>query len=189
MAYRNLPGIDKSILEGVIALAYEKSIAKVSTQELAKRCNISDFTIFQHFKTKENLMYQTYVYINEQLSSNLVSYFKEDSDPLKVYFKMMDFLVSNPEYTNYLISYTSVNAFNPYEKAPDNPGYISFFRQYQDQFPVLKTLSDKDLITVWYSIDASTLFYATLICQGAMPYNEESKKIIALTIFSFLTSK
>ncbi|MFA6861878.1 MAG: TetR/AcrR family transcriptional regulator [Bacilli bacterium] len=189
MSYRDLPGIDNTILEGVIALASENGIAKISSRTLAKRCGISDFTVFDHFKTKKNLLYSAYALISAKMNAFLIQSGTKDRDPHKVYTAMVDYLVDHPTYLYYITSYTSVKDFDLFKEAPDESIYTNFIKTYVDYFPVIKNLTDKEIILFWFYIGQCATFFATLIVKGEVENTPKSKEMIADIAFSYLLSK
>ena len=60
MGRRTLDNIERKIIRQTIRLGAEDGLDHISTIELAKKVGISEGTIFVHFKTKENLIYETY---------------------------------------------------------------------------------------------------------------------------------
>jgi AcrR family transcriptional regulator len=56
MSYRHLDNIDEKIINATIQIGSSNEANKLSTKEIAKACEISEFVIYDHFKSKDNLI-------------------------------------------------------------------------------------------------------------------------------------
>ena len=101
MARRTLVNIDKKILRGAIRMGAEDGIENISTIKLSNKIGISEGTIFVHFKTKENLIYECshflmddirkYATKNKELFSSLDSLYRKWVIFCKYFFEKQDF--------------------------------------------------------------------------------------------------
>jgi AcrR family transcriptional regulator len=62
MSRKSIPNVDEKILEEVIRETFRYGVAMISTKKVAKHLHISEPVIFAHFKTKQNLIDQTFAY-------------------------------------------------------------------------------------------------------------------------------
>jgi AcrR family transcriptional regulator len=184
MSYRDLPDIDHQILESVIEETSKSGIGKVSTRNIAAACHISDFTIFQHFNTKENLLASAYHYIENQVMA-IFQHFAPGEDMKEAYFQMMDFLVDNPKYVNYLRAYESSLPFTYSNSVPKNPHYVELAKSYVRD-PEILAMPDDVLVNLFYFIDHASIYWADCICKGQMKYDEMGKALIIKTVFGYI---
>ena len=61
MGRKILHNVDGKIMDEVIRETFKYGIAMISTKDVARRLHISEPVIFSHFKTKQNLIDQTFV--------------------------------------------------------------------------------------------------------------------------------
>jgi AcrR family transcriptional regulator len=62
MGRRSIRNIDAKIMNEVMRETFQRGIGMVSTKGVAKRLHVSEPMIFAHFKTKQNLIDQTFAY-------------------------------------------------------------------------------------------------------------------------------
>jgi AcrR family transcriptional regulator len=56
MSYRRLDNIDEKIVDATIKVGSRNGANRLSTKEIAKECAISEFVIYDHFQSKDNLV-------------------------------------------------------------------------------------------------------------------------------------
>lgn len=56
----------QEIIEATLALAYEKGLGRISIQQIADRVNLKKSSIYSHFKSKEEIIEEMYIYIREK---------------------------------------------------------------------------------------------------------------------------
>ena len=98
------------ILESVIKESKNSSISKISTIGVSKAAGTSESNIYKIFKTKENLLAETFLYIDSKAAkylnidyseNDLSSHDKMTSLIYKIWRKYFDFFVKNTSYINY----------------------------------------------------------------------------------------
>ena len=106
------------ILECVIKESKNSSISKISTIGVSKAAGTSESNIYKIFKTKENLLAETFLYIDSKAAkvscvdyseNDLASHDKMISLIYKVWRKYFDFFVKYPNYVNYYSQFISDN--------------------------------------------------------------------------------
>lgn len=102
--------IKKSILETVIYEAEDTFISKINTVSVAKKAGTSEAYIYKLFKTKNNLLTEAFLYIDEQIgkyieetvpSIDLTILEEGFSFAKKVWCAYLHFFVKHPQYTHY----------------------------------------------------------------------------------------
>ena len=106
------------ILESVIKESKNSSINKISTIGVSKAAGTSESNIYKIFKTKENLLAETFLYIDSKAAkylnvdyseSDLSSHDKMTSLIYKIWRKYFDFFVKNTSYINYYSQFVTDN--------------------------------------------------------------------------------
>lgn len=143
MARRNLRNLDERILKKVVHYGAERGLSHVSTKKIAIDLKITEPTIYVHFSTKVNLLYEAYLYafskIYEEIAGDPRGYMEG---------KLSDFLkkaAENPEaaayiegYRNYLKTIFDETHPDPMHKLAKD--YIASFGKNSDW--ILPVLAD-----------------------------------------------
>ena len=106
------------ILECVIKESKNSSISKISTIGVSKAAGTSESNIYKIFKTKDNLLAETFLYIDSKAAkavsvdysdADFSSHDKMTSLIYKVWRKYFDFFVKNTSYVNYYYQFITDN--------------------------------------------------------------------------------
>ena len=98
------------ILESVIKESKNSSIGKISTIAVSKLANTSESNIYKIFKTKDNLLIETFLYIDSKAAKQLTTDYTDadfaSHDRMtnliyRVWRKYFDFFVKNYAYVRY----------------------------------------------------------------------------------------
>jgi AcrR family transcriptional regulator len=119
MSYRHLDNIDEKIINATIQIGSSNEANKLSTKKIAKACEISEFVIYDHFKSKDNLISITNHKIFEDSAAYVEQLILVEHQPFEVYWnKMVDFFLQNQNYVGWSINYGHI--FPRPEKPADN---------------------------------------------------------------------
>ncbi len=99
MARRTLRNLDERILKKTVAFGAAKGAARVSTKKIASVLTITEPTIYVHFKTKVNLLYEAYIYAVKAL------YTVEGETMKEKIIQILDNSRNYPEAAAYISSY------------------------------------------------------------------------------------
>jgi AcrR family transcriptional regulator len=105
MSYRHLDNIDEKIIDATILVGSTNGANKLSTKEIAKSCDISEFVIYDHFRSKEKLLSAADHKVTALLNEMGKKFIDEGMDFDHFYNAMIDYLLSVPNYTSFLINY------------------------------------------------------------------------------------
>lgn len=106
MSYRQLDNIDEKIILATLKIGSSKGANHLSTKDIAKECDVSEFVIYDHFDTKAGLVSAVEKYVVKKLDEdNEEVVFKEKADFTTFLTKTLDFYLKNPEYTGWTLSY------------------------------------------------------------------------------------
>lgn len=106
------------ILECVIKESKNSSISKISTIGVSKAAGTSESNIYKIFKTKENLLAETFLYIDSKVAKiscidytdlDFASHDKMTSLIYRIWRKYFDFFIKNPTYVNYYSQFITDN--------------------------------------------------------------------------------
>jgi AcrR family transcriptional regulator len=112
-----LEGIDEKILIATLDEGGSNATNRFSTVRIAKACDISEFTIYDHFTSKNHLLAEADVYLGKQLDSFARQASAEATDFLDYFSKMMDFQLAHPTWNGFFLNYSRI--FPRFGLAPD----------------------------------------------------------------------
>jgi AcrR family transcriptional regulator len=170
MSRKPIPNLDERIIRVSIEVGGRHTANHdFSTKEIARLCCISEFTIFQHFKNKNELIHQVLLKISEELCSYLQSLISAKTPLPDFIDKFFGYFLAHPDETTFLINYSeSASKIHRNEKA---------FRQYQEF--VLSHLSLLDFyfdypneeqgFLLWSSLMRRLLNDAEYVLSGYLP--------------------
>ncbi len=180
MGRRNLDNIERKIIKQTIRLGALNGVDHISTIELSKKLGISEGTIFVHFKTKENLIFEAYnfagIYLKDVIYNELIK--AETFDDLYVCWKkVVDILFDKPNlarflYNFFISKYLIKFAFRHQE---GEVRFVNKWLQKSGNHPV----DDNLAMILWYDIYFSTLRYVMLDSNIEELDKRESFKYLA----------
>lgn len=105
MAYRHLDNIDSKIIEETIRIGSENGANHLSTKEIAKACLISEFVIYDHFKTKSLLIEAAEEVVDEEVLGAFQKEALKKPSLEELYLASLEYFLSHLRYAGYLINY------------------------------------------------------------------------------------
>jgi AcrR family transcriptional regulator len=112
-----LEGIDEKILIATLDEGGSNATNRFSTVRIAKACDISEFTIYDHFTSKNHLLVEADVYLGKQLEAFAQKASNEAKDFQDFFSKMMDFQLAHPSWNGFFLNYSAI--FPRYGATPD----------------------------------------------------------------------
>jgi hypothetical protein len=105
MSYRHLDNIDEKIIDATILVGSTNGANKLSTKEIAKVCDISEFVIYDHFKSKEHLLSSADLKVSQAFNDAAILAAEAQADFFAFWNAMVDYSLANPSYTSFSINY------------------------------------------------------------------------------------
>jgi AcrR family transcriptional regulator len=103
-----LEGIDEKILIATLDEGGSNATNRFSTVRIAKACDISEFTIYDHFTSKSHLLAEADVYLGKQLDVFARKASAEAKDFLDFFSKMMDYQLAHPTWNGFFLNYSAI---------------------------------------------------------------------------------
>lgn len=180
MARPPLEGIDEKIIETTIAYAATRSQGSVSTKEIADLCGISEFTIFQHFKTKKNLIRSACSHLEKAFLEEDEKAFRAHPHDYQAFFdEILDFLLAHPDGVKFAANYSLV-----FPREGMSEDYGDFMRRLNKGFSTMEPalgaeVNPQEYLTlVCFSI-RETIQDALYLLSGALKDTPENRRIMA----------
>jgi len=177
MSYRHLDNIDEKIIDATIQIGSLNEANKLSTKEIAKVCEISEFVIYDHFKSKDNLISIADHKIFEDSAAYVEKLILQEHQPSDVYWnKMVDFYLTNPNYIGWSINYGHIFP------RPEKPADIDEFRtdisaESKKCFSYLGLKDDLQYYFFYMWMFRSFVFFAQFVLNGELDNSPETRAV------------
>lgn len=194
MSFRHLDNIDEKIIDATIRVGSTNGANKLSTKEIAKACAISEFVIYDHFQSKENLVSVADKKVFDYFYAKAEEIMPGSEEGLYAFWnKMVDVMIEKADYNAFEINYGHL-----YPRALAAADYSAFMAEVymakiaESKFPI-KTREDNNYLGtfIYLWIARSIISYAQWIISGAIIDNkvqrDASAKLACEGIGSFLT--
>lgn len=188
MSYRNLGDIDTAILRATIHEAGLNIPNHFSTQVIAHRCGISEYVIFSHFQTKENLLAKADEMISQDYYEAIHALLVKKVGAKKFFFSLLDFLISHPDNGRFAINYCRV--FPQAEKAID----FDLFQQNamgvvnEIMMTYQKRLGHQSAFALWCVFTRELICYAQYFIDQKLPDTPEVRETMYRILFEGIHS-
>ncbi|MDD3946862.1 MAG: TetR/AcrR family transcriptional regulator [Clostridia bacterium] len=193
MARRTLNGIEDKILMQTVKMGAQNGIESISTKKIAKCCDISEPTIYVHFKTKRNLIVQAgrrFDNTIRQMMSDTYYDFQDkfllDQKVKSTWLKIFDFLLAHPNDTKYYNRYRHSAFYEPTLDYAEDGIYTLAVNYMLTQNMKLSDYKDIGYPAVMICAIDSTLNFAETIIDGKLKKSEKIIDLIFKLIFGML---
>lgn len=171
------------ILEAVITESQNFAISKISTLRVSKKAQTSESNIFKIFKTKSNLLNDTFIYIDEKIGRYIQQKIQKIDDvsldniiqiSKDVWMSYLEFFVNHYNYAIYYSTFRMSKHYNP--DILDKQGI-----NYEFLYPLFSFISSKSNIyslvsfdLVWSFILDTTLLIAKRMGTKKIGYTQDN---------------
>jgi AcrR family transcriptional regulator len=177
MSYRHLDNIDEKIIAATIDVGSKNGANRLSTKEIAKACGVSEFVIYDHFKTKEKLVNIADKTVFDQITSFIIGLEKAKGESFENFFSsMVDYFLSKPDITAWTLNYGHV--FPQSELREDQDEFNEYLGAVASKAMVgysLATSEEYSLVFCW--IIRNIVSYATLVINKVVTDSPELRGI------------
>jgi AcrR family transcriptional regulator len=178
-----IPELETRIISVTISVGGKASAnVDFSTKEIAKSCGVSEFTLFQRFGSKEELISRCNVAICNEAYSYFHAWVYEEKDSLTVFTaRVLDYFLSHPEKTLFLINYSAATSqlYNDQNAFARYQDYILMHRDLLT--PYFGARNDTEAFLLWSSYFRRLLLDAQFVLSGlyqdVATYREMSVKV------------
>jgi AcrR family transcriptional regulator len=191
MSFRRLDNIDEKIIAATIQVGSSNGANKLSTKEIAKACGISEFVIYDHFQTKDNLVSTVDRYVFDKINEECNTTNSKTMSFEDFWSHMLDYLILHSDYNAFAINYSHI--FPRVEKYPDYEDFVSsVIIPLVDKNPYFLQTEIKDsqhAALLYMSMMRSIINFAEFIINGTLKDSQELRKdaynTMALGLMSF----
>jgi AcrR family transcriptional regulator len=186
-----IPGVEEKIILATIEERGNNPVNRFSTVKIAQTCGISEFVIYDHFKTKVALLNATDLYLSHLLFSYAEEAIKMNDNFSDFFSDLMMFQVRHPSWNGFWLNYSSAFPRFSSEKE-ENPASIplSLLQAFQKYFPKAHY---PDLEEAFRFIVRETVCFARYVIYSEVPGNahrlEAESKIVYGGLSAFKVEK
>lgn len=175
--YRKLENVRERILEATLNIGAEKGFKSISARTVATACDISTHTIYENFKSMQDLIDEIATRIRHGHLQFLHDLILKGDDSSSIYNACLDRFIANRTDTLFYISYLhSIN--DPISCTYSN----ETLRTAKSLFK--RDLSDEMLYLIWDYVRVTSFYYAKNIIKGYIPNTKENRENIKKIILN-----
>lgn len=175
MPYRNLGNAEEKILSETIKYGSIHGVSKISTKQLAKQCDCSDFTIFDRFKTKQGLLDAAAKSIDVSIMNKVAGLTDEGKELSEIWDIIFDYCLQHKEESLYYLEYVNTFGFDPTEV---NTRASEFLEVARLIFKNMPQYNDHQVLIMWDYITTMVFYYCEKIIHGYIEDTAENKSFI-----------
>lgn len=187
MPRRNIPNLQEKIIEQTIKMGAKVGANKISTIKLAKKCDITEPAIYGRFKTKFDLLFSAYIFINQQIEQLLSAMdwdnMKTLDDVKKMWRVLFYFAIKNPDYISYFDSFRRTTKHNPAIPTEYRNRYINYAKTVLLINNTKKVRTDQEYLSMWVYWVNLSLKLAMMVIEDVLILNETTEDLVFKLIF------
>jgi AcrR family transcriptional regulator len=170
--------IDEKIMKATLHECATHPANRFSTRDIAKICGISEFVIFDHFKTKDLLIAKVDEYISIPFNAAIIEAAKSSVHFSEFFSKMLDYMIAHPDANAFAINYCRV--FPRYEKDVNYDDFkINVLKMLEAVGPFFPLTHPEDRFTLWARFNRELLCYAELFLEKKVEDTPENRKTMS----------
>lgn len=112
MSRKPIANLDEKILKAAVEVGgSNRANVDFSTKEIARRVGVSEFTIFQRFKNKDEMISRALLRVSNEVDSYMAHLINDEHLPYATFVcAMADYFIAHPTYTFYLANYSQATS-------------------------------------------------------------------------------
>jgi len=183
MSFRHLDNIDEKIIDATIQIGSTNGANRLSTKEIAKLCGISEFVIYDHFRSKDNLISIANHRIFDEVAVVIAQLLAKEKVGFETFWnRMVDWYIAHPNYTTWSIHYGHV--FPRAEKPFDEDDFLVDFTR--EARLVLKNSENQEgwkvcYLSLW--ILRNIIYFAQLVLSKQLDNTPEIRGFSCATSY------
>lgn len=183
MSRKELPeNIDQLIIATTLKECAHNPANRFSTRKIAKECGISEFAIFERFRTKRNLIAAVGDAVSQPFYVKVLESSKNCPHFFDFFTMMVDYLLSHPDDNAFALNYCPV--FPRIEKAVDDEAYRKRTEQaLQGLLVFFQHFEDKQAYFIWTRFNRELLVDCQLIIDKKIVDTPANRLVLSNLIF------
>lgn len=185
------------MMNAAIRVVADNGIGGFTTKKWAAEAGVAEGSLYYHFKSKNDLLDQTFFYINEEIEEEVRTeplFSEEEGDSISIgtelWRRFFHYLLEHREHTLYFARYRTSTRFSDEIRAVMHDKYVNLRNKLKEISNGVQVKEDIDWDFLWGYIMDATLCYVLRRNSGMLkdPEGSESQFITMLTrgIFGIL---
>lgn len=185
------------ILDAAIQLIAENGLISFSMRQVTKKIGICDSLIYRHYETKDNLLLQCYLRIDEKINALLkdekfvvIRSEKELQEYIHhLWLRYFWFLIEHEEETLFYFEYRDSKFYKTARENGDIklPAYLRLFSNALRKVSGVPAEKHSDYEFLWPSFLDITGVFAKKVIRGEIPNDSENDEMIWKVLWSGLS--
>jgi AcrR family transcriptional regulator len=171
-----MSGVEEAIVLATLEEGGRKPLQDFSLSHVAQTCGFSEFVIFDHFKSKENLLASSDHFVFEQLQKQIVSLKKTSSDFFAFFNGLIDFQLAHPAWNGFLLNYGYLpkdRSFKTIDIVFPRDGVFSILKDLMENEDL--NLGEDEIFILYTFFLQELLSFAQLILNLDIPDTPENR--------------
>lgn len=191
MPRRNLSiDIDDQMIEAAVSLGAGIGLENVTTMKVGIACGVAEPTVYRHFVSKENLLFQAYLSIDNELAKIIDKLdfsvpSKVKASAKAVWKDTFEYFLSHREETSYYIQYRHSIHYNT---AMEMERSGAFGTLYKKNLDAAKDKSGDFAMISDFVVD-NTVNFAEKIHRGQLQDTDELREFMSILVINTITTK
>jgi AcrR family transcriptional regulator len=186
MGRKEIEGLDEKLIQATFEVAGNSPRGSFSTKEIGIRCGVSEFTVFDHFKSKENLIDVCNQRIYDDFhKGDLEAHRLYNKDPEAFFNYLLDRFLEKPAMVRFAGNYSLVF---PREGSLDK--YDLFYKMAVERFketsPNVNIEDSTNSVAYIVFLIQEILQDALFIISGEVKDTKENRKVMYSLVFQGL---
>ncbi|MDD3920171.1 MAG: TetR/AcrR family transcriptional regulator [Eubacteriales bacterium] len=193
MPKRPLPeNINDQMMDAVVHISATRGIGRVTTLRVAEACGVAEITVYRHFTSKENLLYQTFTRFDKQVANAIIKDTREGIDFAvrikNAWLKLFDYLVQRKAELSYYNQYIQSPLYS-IDKDPRLDGACEkMYSIALEGNPTLAGMLGMGPEIVWTYTVQATMIFAEKISKGEIKDSTHVREYIFYLLFGQIVS-
>ncbi len=181
MARRTLVDIDSKIIQAVIEIGGREGIKKVTSKNVANLCNISHFTCFEHFGTRQGMLDAAANHIQKKYLNQIYILFQQNIKPEEIWDTLLDLFIKDSNESMYYYNYHKETEC---ELSLNNKRTVLLLDFSKFIFKDSNAQNDLEYILLWDHVVEMAFYYAEKIIKNLIPNTKEYRNYIRKIVFN-----
>ena len=186
MGRKAIPNLDEAIIDATIKLGgVNRTNVDFSTKEIASRCGVSEFALFERFPTKIDLILSALKKIDAHYKAALDLSMAKEGLTLRIFCNdLFDFFVQNKEETLFAANYSMLSLKGRHEqRLVDN--YHNLMKEnahYIGRF--IDPVDEESAYLLWTFTSRQIFFQAQMVLTGLVEDTPKYRELVLNNLIS-----
>jgi AcrR family transcriptional regulator len=183
MGRKEIEGLDEKLIQATFEVAGNSPRGTFSTKEIGIRCGVSEFTVFDHFKSKENLIDVCNQRIYDDFhEADLEAHRLYSKEPKKFFNYLLDRFLEKPAMVrfagNYCLVFPREGSLDKYDDF-----YQMTIKRFAETDPIVKIADNTNEVAFIVFLLQELLQDALFIISGEVKDTPENRSVMYKLVF------